>query len=134
MPIRTFVFNLFCLIQPLFSPAQSRYDIVITECLPDPLPTLGLPGSEFVELKNCSTHDYNLHNWKISNSNSSATIKANYLLKADSFLILCAAASADEYGQFGATIGISGFPSFNNDEDDIVLSTDHGISNPCHSL
>jgi Lamin Tail Domain len=127
MPKRNFVFNLFCLILPLFSIAQSRYDIVITECLPDPLPTLGLPGSEFVELKNCSTRDYNLHNWKIANGNSSATIKANYILKADSFLIICPAASSDEYGQFGATIGVSSFPSFNNDEDDIVLSTDLGL-------
>ena len=124
--MRTFVFNLFCFILPMFSAAQSRYDIVITECLPDPLPALGLPGSEFIELKNCSTHDYNLHNWKISSGNSSATIKANYILKADSFLILCPTASANEYSQFGAAIGVSGFPSFNNEGDDIILSTDAG--------
>ncbi len=67
MTIRLIAFCFFCSITPLFSEAQSRYDILITECLPDPTPSRGLPESEFIELKNCSSHDYNLHNWKIGN-------------------------------------------------------------------
>ena len=95
MTLRLLAFCPFCLIMPLFTEAQSRYDILITECFPDPSPSVGLPESEFIELKNSSAHDYNLHNWKISNGNSSATIKTDYILKADSFLILCSTASAD---------------------------------------
>ncbi|HEY4935005.1 MAG TPA: lamin tail domain-containing protein [Puia sp.] len=124
---RRFAFYFFCIMLPLFTTAQSRYDILITECLPDPSPALGLPESEFIELKNHSSRDYNLHNWKISNGSSSATIKTDYLLKADSFLILCPAASAAAYGHFGPTLGISGFPSLNNDAGDILLSSDAGL-------
>ena len=126
MPIRLFAFYLFCSIMPLFTEAQNRYDILITECLPDPTPSMGLPESEFIELKNCSLHDYNLRNWKISNGNSSATIKTDYLLKADSFLILCTTSSAAAYSYFGAALGISGFPSLNNEEGEIILSSESG--------
>ncbi len=126
MIIRLLAFYLFCSILPLFSGAQSRYDILITECLPDPTPSRGLPESEFIELKNCSSHDFNLHNWKISNGNSSATIKTDYLLKADSFLILCPAASAVAYSHFGPTIAISGFPALNNEEGEIILISESG--------
>src|SRR5580704_15238844 len=126
MLVRLFAFFLFCSIMPLFTEAQNRYDILITECLPDPIPTRGLPESEFIELKNCSSHDYNLHNWKIANANISATIKTDYLLKADSFLILCPTTSAVAYSHFGPTLEIGGFPSLNNDEGQIILSSESG--------
>ena len=126
MSNRLIVFCLFCCITPLFTGAQSRYDILITECLPDPAPSVGLPESEFIELKNCSGRDFNLHNWKISNANSSATIKTDYLLKSDSFLILCPTTSATAYSHFGPTLAISGFPSLYNDEGEIILSSESG--------
>ncbi len=112
---------------PLFAASQSRYDILITEFLPDPSPPMGLPESEFIELKNSSAHDFNLHNWKISNGNIAATIKTDYLLKADSFLILCPTASAAAYSHLGPTLGISSFPSLHNDAGDIILSTESGV-------
>ncbi len=126
MAARLFAFCFFSIIMPLLVEAQNRYDILITECLPDPAPSRGMPESEFIELKNCSSHDYNLHNWKISNANISATIKTDYILKADSFLILCPAASAAAYSYFGPALGISGFPSLNNDEGEIILSSESG--------
>jgi len=127
MLTRLYTICLFCLIMPLFALSQSRYDILITEFLPDPSPSMGLPESEFIELKNSSAHDFNLHNWKISNGNIAAIIKTDYLLKADSFLILCPAASAGAYSHFGPTLGISSFPSLYNDEGDIILSTESGV-------
>ena len=94
---------------PLFLLAQNRYDILITECLPDPSPAVGLPESEFVELKNHSRFDYNLHGWKIGNGNSSAIIKTDYFLKADSLLILCPAAAAADFRAFGPALGLPVF-------------------------
>ena len=114
-------------VMPMVLKAQNRYDVLITEFLSDPTPAVGLPESEFIELKNRSTKDYNLHNWTISNGNNSATIKVDYILKADSFLILCANSAAVSYAAFGATLGISGFPALNNDGGVIVLSTETGI-------
>jgi Lamin Tail Domain len=117
---------LFCILLPVISHAQNRYDILITEFLADPTPSQGLPESEFIELKNLSSKDYNLHNWKISNGAASATIKSDYFLKADSFLILCATSAESTYSKFGPALGVSGFPSLNNDAGEILLSSDAG--------
>jgi Lamin Tail Domain/Bacterial Ig-like domain len=121
-----FTFYMLCILLPVISMAQNRYDILITEFLADPTPSHGLPESEFVELKNRSSQDYNLRNWKISNGTVSVTIKSDYLLKADSFLILCSTSAAAAYSQFGPTLGISGFPSLYNDAGEILLSSDVG--------
>src|SRR5882762_686316 len=112
--ILRFLFYMAFSLSPFFTTAQSRYDIIITEFLPDASPSVGLPESEFIELKNRSSGDYNLRNWKISNGGSSATIKSDYILKADSFLILCAVSASPSFSRFGATLGISGFPVLNN--------------------
>lgn len=120
---RPIAFCFLCFLSPAISIAQSRYDIIISEFLPDPTPARGLPQSEFVELKNRSQRDYDLRNWKISNGTTAATIKTDYLLKADSFLILCASASAAAYAQFGPSLGVSGFPSLNNDAGEIIISS-----------
>ncbi len=112
---------------PFFSVAQTRYDILITEFLPDPSPAIGMPESEFIELKNRSTHDYNLKNWKISNGNNAAFIKTDYLLKADSFLIICSSSSEAAFSTFGSTLGVSSFPSINNEAGQLILTTNAGL-------
>ncbi len=112
---------------PFFSVAQTRYDVLITEFLPDPSPAIGMPESEFIELKNRSTRDYNLKNWKISNGNSAALIKTDYLLKADSFLIICSSSSEAAFSIFGSTLGVSSFPSINNEAGQLILTTNAGL-------
>jgi hypothetical protein len=112
---------------PLFSLSQNRYDILITECLPDPSPVVGLPESSFIELKNRSLKDIHLLNWKISNGTSTSSISnTDYILMADSFLILCNTSSVKAFRTFGPTLGVTGFPGLNNDAGDIILSTADG--------
>lgn len=128
-----FIFHFACMALPLISPAQNRYDILISEFLPDPLPSVGMPETSFIELKNRSGHDFNLHNWKISNGSSTSTFKSDYLLKTDSFLILCPSSATQAFSAFGPTLGLSGFPSLNNDAGDIILSSNSGnIINAIH--
>jgi hypothetical protein len=109
------------LLLPLFSSPQARYDVIITEFLPDPSPSAGLPESSFIELNNHSSKEVNLHYWKISNGSTVATIKSDYVLKPDSFLIVCSVASAEAYTLHGSTIGVSGFPSLANAAGNILL-------------
>jgi hypothetical protein len=121
------MFKTFCLcwcglmLLPLFSKTQARYDILITEFLADASPGVGLPEFSFVELKNHSLQDVNLRNWKISNGNTTATIKTDYILKADSFLIICPVSAATAYSSFGSSLGISSFPALANDAGNIQL-------------
>jgi hypothetical protein len=120
------IFYIAFLLSSQFSFAQNRYGVLITEFLPDPSPVVALPGSSFVEINNRSGKDIHLLNWTIGNSSSSATIKSDYLLKADSFLILCPAASAMAYAVFGPSLGVAGFPALDNDAGDIILRSDTG--------
>lgn len=120
------IFYFVSLFSPQFSIAQSRYGVLITEFLADPSPVIALPESSFIELNNRSGKDLHLLNWTIGNGSNSATIKSDYLLKADSFLILCPAASVMAYAVLGPTLGVAGFPALNNDAGDIILRSDAG--------
>ncbi|HVM87269.1 MAG TPA: lamin tail domain-containing protein [Puia sp.] len=119
-------FLLFCF-HILNAQTANRYDIIIDEIFPDPSPVIGLPDAEFIELKNISLTAYNLRNWQISDGSSIATVKKDFILQPDSFVIICSTSAANDYVAFGATISVSGFPSLNNDGDIIFLKSPEGL-------
>jgi hypothetical protein len=104
----------------------NRFDIVIDELLPDPSPVVQLPNSEFIELKNISSHPINLRNCILSDGSASATITTNFILLPDSFVIICPNTAITAFAAFGSTIGISNFPSLNNDADIVSLYSPNG--------
>src|SRR5215471_21312520 len=91
----------------LWAQTAKRYDIIIDELFPDPTPVIGLPSSEFIELKNVSPNAFNLKNWKLSDGVSTATITSNLILKPDSFVIICPTAAAISFAAFGNCIGVT---------------------------
>lgn len=99
----------------------NRFDIIIHEVFPDPSPPVGLPNSEFIELRNISSSAFNLRNWKITDGSSTATITVNYFLQPDSIVVICPSSAVQSFSVFGATIGVTNFPSLNNDADLLVL-------------
>jgi hypothetical protein len=113
---------------PFLSMAQTaeRFDVVITEIMADPSPMVGLPNAEFIEIKNVSPTPFNLNGWKISDATSTATITANFTLQPDSIAILCANSNVAAFSVFGRTIGITSFPSLDNDGDLISLKSPQG--------
>lgn len=111
-----------------FAQTANRYDVVIDEIFPDPSPSVGLPGAEFIELKNVSSSTFNLRNWQISDGSSMATIKKDFLLQPDSFVVICAVSAASAFAIFGSTIGVSEFPSLNNEGDILYLQSPEGLT------
>ncbi|THU36993.1 hypothetical protein FAM09_18730 [Niastella caeni] len=109
-----------------YAQVANRFDIVIDELLPDPTPPVQLPNAEFIELKNVSTTAFNIRNWKISDGSTTANITSSYLLKPDSFVIICPNNAVSAFAAFGNTIGVSSFPSLNNDADVISLYSAEG--------
>lgn len=103
-----------------------RFDVVITELMPDPSPPVGLPNAEYVELRNISNRAINLQGWKLSDGSSTATIRTDFELQPDSQLIICANSAAALLGAFGTAIGVTNFPSLNNDVDVIALLSPEG--------
>jgi hypothetical protein len=119
-----FGFLLFAAIS--FAQLPNRFDVVIDELLPDPSPPVQLPNAEFIELKNVSATAYNIHNWKLSDGSTTATISTSFTLKPDSFVIVCPNSAVALFAPFGTTIGVSNFPSLNNDVDVIALYATDG--------
>ena len=98
----------------------NRYDVVIDEIFADPTPEIGMPALEFVELKNISLTPLNLSGWQLNDENSTATLP-DFILQPDSFVIICGKSAAVGYASFGETLGVSSFPSLDNDGDIIFL-------------
>lgn len=69
----------------LFQPQV--FDLVINELMADPTPTVMLPPSEYVEIKNRTSLPLNLKNWKIKTASSTYTLPSCTILP-DSFLVV----------------------------------------------
>ena len=117
-----------CLVVPFLAATQpARFDVLITELMADPTPSVGLPPSEYVELRNVSQQAYNLVGWKLSDGSGTATINQQLLLQPDSFVILCATGAAASFTGLGRTAGLSNFPSLDNEGDLLVLRSAGGM-------
>ncbi len=102
------------------------YNVVISEIMADPSPVIGLPPVEYIELKNTSSQTFNLNGWQIGDAGGIAPITTNFLLQPDSLVIICANSSTSLLAGFGATVGISNFPSLDNDGELLYLRSKEG--------
>ena len=93
---------------------NSIYDIVIDEIMSDPIPAVGLPAVEWIELKNVSSSSINLSGYRLGKLTTQSGAFPQYILKPDSFLIVCSANSVAAMSAFGHTISVTGFPSLTN--------------------
>lgn len=108
-------FGVVCILAETKSWSQQRFDIVIDEIMADPSPPVSLPNIEYVEIKNVSGKDLNLQGWKLTTSSSSSGAFANYILPADSFLILTTTGGAGSFTGNGRVLGIASFPALANE-------------------
>ncbi|HEY0356201.1 MAG TPA: lamin tail domain-containing protein [Flavisolibacter sp.] len=103
-----------------------RFDLLITEIMADPSPVVGLPNAEYIEIRNNSLSEINISGWKLSDAGTTANINHNYSIKPDSMVIICANAYVNALSVYGKTIGVSNFPSLDNDGDIISLRSNTG--------
>ena len=101
-------------------------DVLITEIMADPNPTVGLPDVEYAELYNNTTVDIDLSNWEFSDGTTNATLPGQ-MLPANSFLILCDQADVSDLQPFGTVLGLSSWPSLNNTGDQLTLKDPNGL-------
>ncbi len=102
------------------------YNVVIDEIMADPTPVIGLPNTEYIELRNVSAQAFNLKGWRLGDASSSAVISTNVMLKPDSFVIICSSSAAALLNNFGTVLSVSNFPSLNNDGDELYLRSEEG--------
>jgi hypothetical protein len=102
-------------------PAVAAYkDVIITEIFADPSPQVGMPLTEFAEIRNNTGSTFNLNGWKFTDGSSTATL-SNYDLLPNQYLILCPVADTASWSVFGPVMGLSSFPSLNNAGDHLYL-------------
>lgn len=114
-------------IQVLYiDPAPYTYrDLVINEVFADHSPQEDLPVYEFIEVLNISDRIMDLEGWQLTDRSKVATL-GHQLIYPDSLLIICSIEALPEYLLFGKAIGVSGFPTLNNNEDRLQLTDSYG--------
>lgn len=101
-------------------------DIIITEIFADPSPRVELPDAEFIEIYNRSANPIDLQGWKFSDGNSLATFSSAILLP-NQYSVVCATAHTSLFASTTNVIGVSNFPSLNNNGESITLKSHEGL-------
>ena len=107
--------------------AQNHYDIVIDEIMVDPSPQIGLPGNEWIELKNTSSSPINLQGWRIADGSGQSGPMPNFILESNSFVIICTGSAVTTMTAFGNAISVTSFPSLDNDGELLFLKAPNGL-------
>lgn len=100
-------------------------DIVISELMPDPEPTLGLPNTEYVELTNRLASPIDLIGWTLDDGGTPVVLP-NLSLPAGSSLALAPSSQAGNFVGFRNVVGVPSLPSLNNSGDMITLKNAQG--------
>jgi hypothetical protein len=102
--------------------ATQKKDLIITEIFADPSPQIGLPDAEYIEIYNRSNNPIDLTGWKLSDGSSTATFSSQIILPRE-YWIVTSSNSTSKFTPYGKTIGLTNFPTLNNDGDELTLKT-----------
>ena len=100
-------------------------DIVISEVMADPEPTVSLPPEEYIEITNRTIYPYNLKNWVLLSGEEISSIPP-VTISPGEYLILCATSDTSSFKKYGRVAGIKSFPSLTDAGKTIVLSDSSG--------
>lgn len=114
--------NNFFYIQP-YQPKQG--EVLLNEIMANPSSTPNLPAKEYIELYNTTNKYLLTKGWKYSDLSSTYTFLSDTIQPFE-YVILCAKADTLLFKPFGKVIGISPWPSLNNDKDVLTLKTMDG--------
>ena len=104
--------------------AEAR-DVIISEVMADPLPSVSLPGKEYLELANMSSFSLNLKSWKLFSGDQSATFP-DITLGPNQFLILCSPQDTALFREYGSVSGLKQFPALTDNGKLLCLADSSG--------
>ncbi|MEL6533887.1 MAG: lamin tail domain-containing protein [Bacteroidota bacterium] len=94
-------------------PTPRPGDVLFTEVMADPTPSVGLPEFEYVELENVSPTDFWLEDLQIADNRDTAQLPATWW-PSGSHLLLTGSSASGRYSDSIFNVSIAGFPSLNN--------------------
>ena len=100
--------------------------VLITEFMADPSPSIALPEKEYIELTNVSNQVLQLKNCTLTDGTGKAVIPEFYIQPGE-IIICCSKSDSVEFQKFGRVLGLNNFPSLNNSGDHIFLLDDQGM-------
>ncbi|MBN2665621.1 MAG: lamin tail domain-containing protein [Bacteroidales bacterium] len=109
----------------------STGDVVITEIMADPTPSVALPVKEYLELHNRTGDTVSLKGWRLSDGNSNSLFPEVSIVPGG-WLIVCQAQDTALFARYGNTAGLKSFPALTNEGKTILimdayLNLIHGI-------
>jgi hypothetical protein len=100
-------------------------ELLITEIMADPNPTVGLPEVEYLEIYNASDDLLSTEGLRLADATSTALFPPGLLLPEE-YLIVSAPTDQTKLSAQGKAIGISNFPSLNSTSDDLRITDAYG--------
>jgi len=100
-------------------------DVLFSEIMADPLPSVGLPEREYLEITNRTQYTYDLEDWIYGNEDQTVQLPA-CVIEPGEFFILCSVSDTLLFQEYGKTIGLRPFPVLTDYGKMIVLSDSLG--------
>ncbi|MEQ8704078.1 MAG: lamin tail domain-containing protein [Phaeodactylibacter sp.] len=102
-------------------------DLIITELMPDPTPSVALPEAEYLELYNASDKVIDLSTLQIASGSTPEPLSAAFLLPGQ-YVVVCDAAFVPAFAEIGPAVGVSDFPALSNGGDVATVLDQDGNS------
>jgi hypothetical protein len=122
MPYMAFCHLSYEVLSPQGMPPGS---IIITEIMADPIPSVGLPVFEYVELFNPSANPLELDGWTFSLNSTSVAIPTT-TIGAGEYIIICGTTIATAFPGPGQVVGVKSFPSLLDNGAIVVIRDNNG--------
>jgi hypothetical protein len=106
-------------------------DVIISEVMADPSPSVSLPAEEYLEIFNRTTHKFSLDHWNLIKDGTAAVFPVS-VINPGEFIILCQLQDTSFFSKYGKVYGLRSFPALNDGGGMIVLADSlrhmiHGI-------
>jgi Lamin Tail Domain len=101
-------------------------DVVINEIMAAPIASAPVLNKEYIELWNTTDKYIIITGWKYKDASTSIATFAADTLAPKEYRIVCATADVAAFKVYGKTLGISPWPTLNNDKDDLSLMLPDG--------
>lgn len=100
-------------------------DVIITEIMADPSPSVALPEEEYLELFNRTEYSLDLSGWMLGKGEAITTIPSA-IIDSGEHLVLCSITDTSLFSSFGKVCGVKSFPTLNDEGSIIYLIDNYG--------
>jgi hypothetical protein len=104
----------------------SLYDIVLTEVMADPYPSVGIPEAEYVEIYNRKSYPIDLSGWKIQSSSGSSVLPSGTVIEPSKCKVLLSSEFSSLFPDV-PVVALSFLPSLPNGGTTLTLTSDKNV-------